>query len=150
MLTASMLAAGLISCEKTGLVSYSRFEKIGSEGWNPEDVISFEPTPADTAESRETHYEMELVLRYSLRSGERRIPIVVNVEDENGQISSDTVAALDPDWKEKASYGVREISRVVSADMKLTDGYAVSVNPLAPREYSRGLLNVGLKLTRIN
>lgn len=142
----------MMSCgAKDGTVVYSHFEDIGSPGWNPADVISFEPFPSDSLINKNDRYKLVLVLRSSSRHDISPFPISVLKEDENGTLSSDTIMIdpqRNPEISEREQYGIREITMTIDPKMILTDGYAVSLSPLARQEHTKGLLNVGIIMKR--
>lgn len=149
----TVVAIGMMAaCGKTSRTAYSHFEKIGSEGWDPADIISFEPFPADSSEAKSTRYRLELTVRYSTRRSIPDLPLAISTEDENGEISADTIRLKlftpEGDPLGMGSNGVREQQIVIEENLRLTDGFAVNVSSLRPREDSRGLLNIGARLLR--
>lgn len=158
LLTAALLLSVLaVSCgyRDDSYTVYSHFEKIGPDGWDPADIISFEPWPLDSAEAATSVYRMELVLRYSTRNSLDNLPLAVSIEDENGISHSDTIMAGSggkrksaPEVTVRQQYGVREVTLPLQSEVRLTDGYAVNISPLIERSRTKGLLNVGIRLER--
>lgn len=152
----AILMLTVVSCGKKdeGKLVYHHFEEIGSEGWDPADVISFEPWPADSATAKEHSYRVELMLRSSARQDIQEIPLAVVTEDESGIISKDTFL-LTPygtarfEVKNQESFGIREQSVILKNEFTLTDGYAVNISPLADQRSTEGLLNVGIRLYQL-
>lgn len=149
-----MSALLLLSCSriKDSSKSYIKFEDIGSEGWDPADIIIFEPCPADSASVRGATYHSELMLRYSGLHKMNALPISIVIEDNEGVLSADTIIVgnnTESRFKivERQRPGINEVFITLNHEAHLTDGYSVTVNPLAPKDISRGLLNVGLIMT---
>lgn len=135
----------------TQRTAWSHFEKIPGGGWSPDDMVCFEPWPADSAEAAGSSYEMQLVFRYSTRCGLERLPAAVTVEDADRVISADTLVIANTPTDSttvREKYGVREVTLTLGHDVRLTDGFSVSVSPLLDTGRTAGLLNVGLRLMR--
>lgn len=148
MLAVTLLTSLVMSCMRSENVLYSHFEQIGAEGWDPLDMLVFEPQPTDT--SAATTYRMDIVVRHSSRFDIRNIPLAVMIENSEGVVRSDTIV-ISPDGdgrtEAKERYGVREIRLTLDSALRLSDGYAVTLSPIVERERTKGLLNVGLILT---
>ena len=86
-----LIATLATSCGDYHRTAWSHFEDIDSGGWDPTDIILFEPWPADSAEAASSVYDIDLVLRSTLRSGFSRIPVVITIEDNEHTISTYTV-----------------------------------------------------------
>ena len=132
---------------------YSDFAEIASDGWAPENVISFEPMPRDSDFSQANRYDLEVVWRVSQRHNVRKFPAVVIIEDESGIISKDTLEIdmtgnNDSDARLRSQLGVSELTMKVDSGFTLKDGYALTLYPLAEKEATKGLLNVGVRLIR--
>lgn len=150
-LAVTFVALLVTSCRQSGGVDYSHFEQIGSEGWDPLDQLVFEPWPMDSVLVPGRTYRMRLVFRYSTLAKVPDLPLAVTVEDENGVMRSDTIVINhdgDSSVARKTKYGVREFGITLDPSVALRDGYAVTLSPLASREQTQGLLNVGIILTR--
>lgn len=151
-LSAALVSLSLVACNDSTQVAYSHFEDIVTSGWDSADVVSFEPWPSDSLDAAKYAYNMELVFRWSVRKVDTDIPLVVSFENSNGVLKNDTIIlntnSSNKSVKEK--YGIGETSLTLSSDLRLTEGYTISVYPLLEREYNRGLLNVGLVLKQDN
>ena len=93
---------------------------------------------------------MDLVMRYSSRFRTADLPVALTIEDENGIVRADTIVIRPADSKNvetRQRYGVREMRMTLDPQLRLHDGFAVTVSPLAAREQTRGMLNVGIILT---
>ncbi len=149
-LAVTLLAPLVMSCTRRENVAYSHFEQIGTEGWDPLDIIVFEPMPTDSAAAATTTYRMDMVMRHSSRFHISDMPIAVMIEDERGVIRTDTIIIRQSDMEDmetKVRYGVCETRLTLDPALRLSDGYAVTLTPIAERERTKGLLNVGIILT---
>jgi len=149
-LAVTLLAPLIMSCTQSENVAYSHFEQIGPEGWDPLDMLVFEPWPTDSAAATATTYRMDMVLRHSSRFHIQDIPLAVMTEDGEGTVWTDTIiisTASASKTKTKVRYGVCETRLTLDSALRLNDGYAVTLSPIAEREQTKGLLNVGLILT---
>lgn len=149
-ISAALMLQLSAACTADNTVAYSHFEEIPAEGWDPVDLLIFEPWPTDSAEAQHRDYSMDLVLRFSNRKHISLLPIALTIEDENGTLRADTLI-LRPDsaasgLSSRTQYGVREISLTLDSAVRLSHGYSVSLSPLTPPEASEGLLNIGLIL----
>lgn len=151
-----LLVLSFGSCNKNGKgkLVYYHFEDIGSSGWDPADVISFEPWPEDSTTAKDHIYRMELIFRSSARHDIKEIPIALVTENENGVITTDTVVVTPEKVgkrkvRTREKFGIRESRFTLRRRMRLTDGYAVSLSPLTEQKNTEGLLNVGLRLFQL-
>lgn len=147
---AGFLMMACAACSGTAKPAYSHFEQIGPDGWDPYDLIVFEPWTADSADAFSHYFDFDLVLRYSVRMPIADLHLAVTFEDEDGVVSTDTLKVCygaGGNAGIKSRYGVREARIALGRDISLRDGYAVSVSPVAVRERTAGLLNVGLVMT---
>lgn len=144
-------AAMLAACGDTERTAYSHFEKIPGDGWRPDDVVAFEPWPLDSTEAAHCSYTMQLVMRFSARCPLESLPAAVSVEDADRVLRADTMviateAGGNTSVREK--YGVREVTMTLDPELRLTDGYAVSISPLLDPDRTAGMLDVGIRLLR--
>lgn len=149
ILTTIVIMSTIQSCGNTHRTAYSHFEQIGKDGWDPADVISYEPALADSTISKSQQFDMSLILRYSSRQMTPAIPLAITIEDEKGIVGSDTIIADSKSArfvKSRTRYGVREEIYSLGKNVQISDGYSVSVSPLSERSHSKGLINVGLIL----
>lgn len=151
LICATLITLWCGSCEAPEKVAYSHFEQIPSSGWDPMNVLVFEPWPADSAEAANRTYNMDMVLRYTSRKPAFKFPMVMTIENDNGTVRSDTLmlsADSDKETKGKIHYGVREVTINLDKSVRLSDGYTVMLSPLSSPEYTEGLLNIGIMLIR--
>lgn len=152
----SLILALSVSCNRSSEETvYSQFQNISPEGWDPNEVIAFEPWPADSLVKQEDFYGLNLVVRYSSRHETGVFPMLIALENEDGLLRSDTIIINVNDTENKASsireqYGIRELTLEIDSLLKLKDGFAVSLSPLTQKEKTKGLLNLGIILKRKN
>lgn len=155
LLTASVLSVmACFSCNgPSGQdIRYSHFEKIPDNGWKSTKALIFEPRPIDSIVRPGDAYRLEMMVRLRGNRPAADIPIVVNTDDETGLKSSDTLR-INVDigqMKARHSYGTTELSMTLDDNLRLNDGYRVEIHPLADREDSRDLIDIGLILIRKN
>lgn len=137
----------LSSCVEIEHPAWSKFAEINSEGWDPVDILVFEPEPYDSLVPPGRRYDFDVVIRSSARSDIQKLPVAVCVEDEDHIIMSDTLVLFDPagpSITSRRNYGVRESSFRLISGQKLSEGFSVSLSPLLDASASRGLLNIGI------
>ncbi len=152
ILTAALAISCLTACDRQGAPSYSHFEEIPSSGWDPLDVLTFYPTPADSTEPLHSRYDLTMVLRYAARHKIAALPIAVTVEDNNGILHADTLilrlSRAEGSPKAVTHYGVTELRLPLYQDERITDGYALTLESFSPKSHSEGVMNVGIIMER--
>lgn len=138
------------ACNVGENTAYSHFEEIPVDGWDPVDILIFEPRPADSVAAMSRTYSMDLILRYSARKDIAMLPVVMTIENDSGELRCDTIL-LHPDsvsrgMSGRIKYGVHEVTFNLDSAVRLSEGYTVSLMPLSPKENTDGLLNIGLTL----
>lgn len=153
LLLTAMCLAGACADKNEPETVYSKFIEIAESGWDRDHTVAFEPWPADSTIASVDTFILDLTFRASARRQLGTIPAIIVTEDEDGVISSDTVNvdfSQTADGKEvRRQYGIKEVTLRIDSGFKLKDGYAVTVSPLADRDRSRGLLNIGAVLKKI-
>lgn len=151
ILTTVLLLTLAASCTHPGDPVYSKFLKIGADGWDPADLLVFEPVPADSADMKRGRFDIDLAFRFSTRRPIQSIPVAITVESYEGVVSADTVVIdlYDASGKPlgEGAYGVHTVTRRLVSDTPLPDNYEISLSPLSRRQASAGLLNVGVVMT---
>ncbi len=145
IISLSLLGACVPSCPP----DYVKFESI-TDGWGPLDLLVFEPTAPDSLPLTGSGYDIDLTLRYSTRLPVSDFPLVVTMEDENGQLSCDTLivpAASGKGARISTHYGVREVSVPLKSNVTLTDGFALTLAPLSDRRLTESLRAAGVVFT---
>lgn len=140
----------LTGCDRTARTAYTHFEEIGAEGWDKSDPLIFEPWPKDSLEVATQFYDLDALVRYSRRaSGE--FPMVVYVENAERTLSTDTVIVKLSDSSGRSvgkGAGVCTVTIPISRHTRLTEGYSITLHPLTSASHSKGVLNVGVIMTR--
>ena len=148
LLTGALALAGLSGCERRSTPSYSHFEEIPASGWDPLDVLTFEPVPYDSTESRRTNYAVTLVIRYTSRHKIPPLPIAVTIEDCNGPIKTDTITvdteSRDSLTQRATRYGITELHLPLCSNVAITEGCNIRLESFREKTSTLGLLNVGL------
>ncbi len=154
LLPALILTLGVIisaGCRRVEDTVYSHFQRIESSGWNPDDYITFMPWPADSAATFKERYDFILHFRYKASRKIKPFPILLTVEDDEGNFRTDTIRVelFSPSGKPLGSgeRGLYLLSDTLLRNRTLLPGTLVTLAPLAPQQMSRGLLDIGLSLT---
>lgn len=143
----SITIFSLSSCVEMERPAWSQFAEINSDGWDPVDILIFEPEPYDTLVPPGCRYDFDVVIRSSARSDIQKLPVAVCVEDEDHVIRTDTLVLFDPTGpaiSSRRNYGVRESSFRLISGQRLSDGFSITLSPLLDASASRGLLNIGI------
>lgn len=141
----------LPGCRRVEGVVWSSYTEIPKEGWDPIHVLGFSPWPEDSVCNPSDRYSLVLSLRFPSRQTLPPITLVVNQEDNERTISSDTIvvhpSAPSVNPFGQGSYGVYETADTIARGLKLSEGYLVELQTLSPQEDTAGLMNVGLTLS---
>lgn len=147
------ILTSLSSCVHIETPAWSHFFKVGEEGWNPEDMLVFEPQSPDSTGFKDPGYDFTLILRSSSRRPVDNLPLAICVEDNNGIIMSDTLmigASPSDATVSRNTFGVTETTVDLLSDTKVDEGFSITVSPLLNAENSKGLLNVGIEMRESN
>lgn len=136
----------LQGCSGSRPPAYSQFEDVGRDGWDPLDMLVFEPFNRDSLATGQETFDMDLVMRYTSRVPARPLPLALAIEDGDGTTRCDTITVM-PTRNARSRYGVIESRIRLESDVRIEDILSVSVSTLADRGQSSGLLNVGLVMT---
>lgn len=141
----------LTSCREVNDTVYSRYADIPSDGWAPQEAVCFEVFPADSSLSGH-NMRLELLVRYRASEPVGEIPLEVNVEDESGELLADTLKLRLFDASGNAAdpqvFGIAEHAVTLIANFPLRRNLSVRTSPLTGPEETRGLLNIGTKLSK--
>lgn len=147
------ILTSMTSCIHIDTPAWSHFFKVGEEGWNPEDILVFEPESPDSTGFKNPGYDFTLILRSSSRSHIDRLPLAVCIEDNNDIIKTDTImieSSASNGMVSRNTFGVTETTLDLISDIKVEDGFSITVSPLLNAENSKGLLNVGIEMRESN
>ena len=144
------LIIGLTSCKEVKTIRYSEFEHIGEEGWDPIRILSFAPFPTDSLLSPDTRYSLVLTLRYSQECMATQLPVRITEQNDDGDYSSRIrklyLRDKSGNLQGRKGLALYEITDTLNKAFVLPENYLVDIEVLAPAEYSKGLVDVGLEL----
>lgn len=148
MLILVLLLAGCVDINRPDWVHYA---EISGQGWNPEDVLIYEPVPADSLVPASTLYDFKVIMRSATRSNISELPVAVTVEDAEGVVRADTIiigGSNGPHLESRKAYGVRETTFMLMKATPLKEGLSITLSPLADASNSKGLLNIGIEMRK--
>lgn len=147
VLAAALMATG---CRRVEDVAYSDFRSFGSEGWDPETILSFAPWPMDSVVMPHDRFDMVLTIRYTPHPGVSVIPIEITEEDENGVTANRRINVRlrksDGTPRGHRDISLYEISDTIRRRFVLPQGYLVELTSLSPPDNTAGLKNIGISL----
>lgn len=142
----------MTGCGSNDGLCYSEYEHIEEEGWDPMRILGFSPSPVDTLASDEDKYMVVVTLRYTDECQAADVPVMVNEQDEDGEIASEVrkIRLRNDSGKTLGRKGLvfYELSDTLRSGFKLPKNYWVELASLAPAEYTRGISEVGMELIR--
>lgn len=143
-------ALSLSGCREVNDTLYLKYVDIPSEGWQTYQPVCFDPAAADTLWLGKPMI-LEMHVRYRPNSPMPSLPLLCEIEDENGEIVCDTLHLQLFDKKgrpgDKAIFGICESSVTLAKQIPLTKGLSVCLTPLGPKSASKGLMGVGIKMS---
>lgn len=144
----------IAGCGRVDDLAYSEYVSIPGTGWDPSDILGFSPLPSDSTLLSDKRYNLILNIRYNPECRAKELPVVISEESEEGEISSETLSIpLHDDNGEslgKKGLVLYELSYTLSTDFRVPDGYWVEIASMCPREYTKGITDIGLSLTNTN
>ncbi len=151
----SFLAITNVSCLHTENIVYSEFRNIGEEGIPEDWEYEFSPFPSDSSMAINGRFDLILAIRYTEECKAREV--AMNIEEFSlGQERPDTLNAtlqLFNEFEEplgKGIYTVYEITDTIRRNIKIVDGYSVSVSSPVPMEKTKGINAIGIILSHVN
>lgn len=145
----------MISCGKFTPVVYSEFVNIGEEGISQNWEYTFSPVPFDSTEINNGRYDVILVVRYTANCVSKNI--ILDVESFSSESTQPDSARLnlslfsDDDTPiGRGNLRVFEISDTLfrSISIPFRDGYVISISSPLPKEETKGIIDIGVKLSR--
>lgn len=150
ILTTVVLTLSLAACREVNGTLYSQYADISPEGWQRNEILCFDPYPADSVWTG-SDVTLDLNLRYSSDTPMANLPVLVTVEDSERELRADTlrIVLFDTNGNPVTAkhYGICEYTVRLIDKTPLRPGLSVCLVPLAPQDASRGLLNVGITLS---
>lgn len=144
---AAMLSSG---CRRVEDTLYLKYADIGMEGWRQNEPLCYEPQSADTT-LRGTRTDMTLMVRYRTGYPLPPLRLVAVAEDVSGELMCDTVKVSlfgnDGTPLVKQRHGICETSLPLMTDLPMRKGLSVCLLPLSPDSLTRGIVNIGIKLS---
>lgn len=148
--TISLILLGIAAgCRQVDNVVYSDFVCFDRNGWDPAHSEVFYPWPGDSALADIWKMDVKIVARHSLRCDIESLPLLVETEDENGSIASDTIL-IDLTKPKENAMGIAESSAIISKGYKPQPGYNVILTSLLNQEDTKGILSVGVVMSQHN
>lgn len=127
------------------------FDRIDASGLDPAQTIWFEPLEQDSTLAEGDRCDLQLILRFSQRHEQLPLPVTIQLETPSGTIANDTLLVGGTSDKyeiEKTqNFGITEFTINLAKEIVLQPGLAIGVNTPVPKEKTRGLLNVGLRVS---
>lgn len=146
------LVVAVSGCNKTDDMVYSEYVSLGNEGWDPVNVLVFSPGVADSVALSRNGYTLVLNVRYNQSCQAKELPMAITEESADGEISSEivTVPLCDRRGRPlgKKSLVLYELSDTLRTNMNLQDGYWVEIVSMCPKEYTKGVTDIGLSLIK--
>lgn len=150
MMTAVALLLMAGGCREVNDTLWLQYQPIGSGGWPQGKTMVFEPEPADSAWLG-APVRLGLCIRYRASRPLPPIPLMIELEDETGELAVDTltIPLFSRDGKplDAQSFGIAEHTATIVNNLPLRRGLAVCLVPLAPDSATKGLLDIGIKLS---
>lgn len=136
-----------ISCGKIKKIGYSEFNDFGYSGMMPSVVYEYFPCKVLEKDSIDKIYDINLVVKYSLRCHSETLPL----EMEVSSLESDTIITehidvqlFDKDGvpKGKGNYGVYEKIIPLRKRAKIEEGQSISFS--TPMPEAKGIVALGV------
>ena len=136
----ALILLALPACREVDDTIYMHYHDVPRSGWDMSHPYIGTPT------------RMELLVRYLESQPIAEIPVLASVEDENGDIVSDTLRLklFGPEGRplDRPKFGIAEHVVHLLNHYRLRPGLSVNLIPLAPANASKGLLNIGVRLAK--
>lgn len=141
------------ACGKLTPTVYSEFADIEGDGIPQNWEYTFSPVPFDSAEIAAGRFDMAIVVRYSNRCTSKSVIFdVESISLEHAKPDSVRITiplfATDGTPLGKGNWGVYETADTLAKDIKLAEGYVVSLSSPLDKDATKGILDIGIKLSR--
>lgn len=149
ILTSFVIICVLTGCRHTGNTVYAYFADIDETGWDPFDEIVFMPYPMDSVVSPGEVFDLAVCVRYRADSPIESIPLTIGFQsDTDNEAVYDTVAIPLPTNQglthRPSFYETCDTIR----RMRIDHGFMVTVASLLRKEDAKGIVNIGMTLSR--
>ncbi len=148
-----LLSLLLAACGHLTPVVYSEFATIGEEGLITNWGYTFSPVPFDSTEIDSGRFDLLLIVRYSNRCVSKSV--ILDVESlsinrpEPDSLRVD-IPLFDNEGNPfgKGNFGIYETVDTIASGITLSEGYTVFVSSPLPEKETRGITDIGIKLSR--
>lgn len=149
ILTSFVMLCVWTACRHTGNTVYAYFADIDEAGWDPFDDIVFMPYPMDSVVSQGEYFDLALCVRYRADSPIESLPLSIGFQsDKDNDAVYDTVAIpLPVDQRLTHRPSFYETCDTIRR-MRIEPGLMVTVASLLRKEDAKGIVNVGMTLSR--
>ena len=134
-------------------VVYSEFAPIDDSGIPQNWEYTFTPVPFDSAEIEEGRFDLIAVVRYSNSCASKSVILDVeslSLEHSQPDSARVTIPLFSPDGEPlgRGNWGILEITDTLSKGISIPEGYVVSLSSPLDEKATKGILDIGLKLSR--
>lgn len=137
-------------CRKVNNTLYIHYADLEAAPGRPIKPVSFEPWPADSAWNGH-RMDLTLMVRYREHLPMAPLRLIAAIEDAEGEIRNDTLTIdlFDNQGNPRidSRFGICEWSDTLLHDFTLRPGLSVCLTPLNSAENTKGVLNIGIKLS---
>lgn len=143
----------LSACGKDTPVVYSEFVTIGEKGIPLDWEYTFSPVPYDSAELATGRFDVIVLVRYSNRCVSKNVILdaeSLSLEHTQPDSLRLNIPLFDPNGNPlgTGNLGVYEIADTIATGMRIPEGYVISLSSPVSSEETKGVLDIGIKLTR--
>lgn len=136
-------------CRRIDNVVYAEYQPVDESGWNPITVYGFSPWPMDSIYSTSDRYNLEVCVRFNRLRGNPELNMLVRQFFADGGEKADTLRMRLSDRGDgmKCAHGICEVTETIATGIPIEEGYFVEMQSLTPADRSRGLINVGMRMS---
>lgn len=143
----------MTACGKISSVVYSEFADIEGDGIPQNWEYTFSPVPFDSAEIATGRFDLIAVVRYSNTCASKSVILDVeslSLEHSQPDSARVTIPLFTPDGTPtgKGNWGILEITDTLSRGISIPEGFVVSLSSPLDADATKGILDIGLKLSR--
>lgn len=148
-----LLSAVLSACGKMTPVVYSEFANINGDGIPQDWEYTFCPVPFDSTEIESGRFDLIAVVRYTNSCASKSVILDVeslSLEHSQPDSAQVTIPLFTADGVPtgKGNWGILEVSDTLSRGISIPEGFVVSLASPLDEEATKGILDIGLKLSR--
>lgn len=141
------------ACGKATPVVYSEFVDIDKDGIPPNWEYTFSPVPFDSTEMVNGLFDVIVLVRYSNRCASKNVILDVeslsleHMQPDSVRLSIPLLDSTDKPLGE-GNLGVFETADTLARGIRIPEGYVVSLSSPLPSEETKGIIDIGIKLSR--